>query len=145
MIVARDRDYPDLLSALRGRKVYVWTCNTCARLCNGVGGKDSAAALAEKLSGDGIEVVGTGSTSASCLCSKVEAAREGVLSAEPDIIVSLTCSAGSVCASDVFGGEVLNPVETFGFGIIDGRGVPVLLDGCRSVPVGELSSRTGPY
>lgn len=44
-VMARDRDYPDLLEDVRGRKVLVWTCNTCARMCN-IGGKEAGERLA---------------------------------------------------------------------------------------------------
>ncbi|MDR3206561.1 MAG: hypothetical protein LBT41_05680, partial [Candidatus Methanoplasma sp.] len=71
LMMAKDRSYPDLLEALRGKKAAIWTCNTCARLCCGVGGHEAAARLAEALNKDGVEVAGIMYTSASCLRDKV--------------------------------------------------------------------------
>ena len=65
-MMLRDRDYPELLEELKGRKVLIWTCNTCARLCD-VGGRENAEALAGRLMEDGVEVVGISSTGASCI------------------------------------------------------------------------------
>ena len=55
MVVVRGMDYDDVLDSLKGRKVALWTCNTCARLC-GVGGSDALCRLADRLEADGIEV-----------------------------------------------------------------------------------------
>ena len=41
IVMARDRGYDELLESLKGRRVLVWTCNTCARFC-GVGGREAA-------------------------------------------------------------------------------------------------------
>lgn len=145
MIVARDRDYPELLEALRGRKVGIWACNTCARLCNGVGGRDSADALAAKLAEDGVEVVSVGHTSASCIDSKVEAGRDAMLAGGPDVIVALTCSIGARRAESSFGVKCLNPVETLGCGYFPKDGGPVLTDGGRDVPVSDITDRCSPF
>lgn len=73
-MMLRDRDYPELLEELKGRKVLIWTCNTCARLCD-VGGRENAEALAGRLREDGVEVVGISSTGASCIASNVRRCR----------------------------------------------------------------------
>ena len=54
-VMARDRGYDELLGDVRGRRVLVWTCNTCARLCN-IGGREAGDRLASKLSEDGVDV-----------------------------------------------------------------------------------------
>ncbi len=127
LILVRDRDYLELLVDLTGKKVYVWTCDTCARLCNSVGGRKSAEALAERLSGDGVEIVGLGTTSASCIMSKLERVADEVFSKDPDVVLSLTCDAGAACAASVFGRDTVNPVDTLGYGYLSQDGVPVLL------------------
>ena len=48
-------DYPELLGVLKGKRVAIWTCNTCARLCNNIGGTESSERLADKLAADGVE------------------------------------------------------------------------------------------
>lgn len=131
-IVERDRGYPELLESLRGRKVLIWTCNTCARLCNGVGGETSAERLSERLSADGIGIAGVLSISASCIIRKIESKKNESGISDYDIVLALTCDIGARCARDVFGCEVLNPVRTLGPGLLDGDGIPVTADGERT-------------
>ena len=123
MLMARDREYGDLLPELEGKMVLIWTCNTCARLC-GVGGSEAASRLADRLRGDGIDVVGTAHTSASCLVPKVVSGMRDV--PDHDIILSLTCDVGSTLAGEVSGSTVLNPMITFGAGYADADMVPRL-------------------
>ena len=118
-VMARDRDYGNLVGDLRGRSVLVWTCDTCARFC-GIGGRDRAADLASRLSSDGIAVAGVVRSSACCFMRK---AREMAASAEGyDIVLALCCDMGARNASEATGREVLNPVVTFGTGYIDRDG-----------------------
>jgi len=124
LIMAKDCSYDDLLKDVIGRNVHIWTCNTCARLCYGVGGKDSAERLARKLREDGVNVTGINSTSASCIGSNL---RRTVVPDDTDMIISLTCDLGAICARDIFRKEVLNPVRTFGTGIISEDRGPVLI------------------
>lgn len=136
LIMARDRNYSELLGSLRGRNVYIWTCNTCARLCYGLGGEAAATRLAERLGQDGVNVIGIGSTSAGCIIQKVQrkASAEGA-----DVVVSLTCNIGAGCISDVSKIETINPVRTFGIGFMDGEGTPILVsDDGISRPLSDI-------
>ena len=141
--MARSVDYPELLRMLSGKRVAIWTCNTCARLCNEIGGSESSERLAKKLSEDGIEVVGVYSTSAACLEKKVVEKKDEVLSKSPDVILSMTCSAGAQNAGKVFNLQVINPIVTFGYGILSEDNIPILMDG--NVPVSQLSERSTPF
>ena len=142
LIVSRNVDYPELLDMLRGKKVAIWTCNTCARLCNNIGGTESSEKLAEKLRSDGVEVTSVVSTSAACLEKKVIDKKAEILAGNPDIILSMTCCAGDANAKKVFGKDTINPIITHGFGILTEDGTPVLMDG---TPVSILSSRSSPF
>ena len=142
LIVSRTVDYSELLGMLKGKRVAIWTCNTCARLCNNIGGTESSARLAEKLRDDGIEVTGVVSTSAACLEKKVIDKKDEILSGNPDIVLSMTCCAGDSNAKKVFGKDTINPIITHGFGILTEDGTPVLMDG---TPVGTLSDRSSPF
>ena len=145
LIMSRSMDYPELLGMLRGKRVAIWTCNTCARLCNNIGGTESCERLAEKLSKDGVKVTKVVSTSAACLEDKVIGKKDEVLSGDPEIILSMTCSAGADNASRIFGKDVVNPVTTFGYGILREDGTPVLMKDGDMIPVGELSQRSSPF
>ena len=126
LILIRDREYPELLDSVKGKKVVVWTCNTCARLCNGIGGTKAAERLAESLSSDGADVIGVRSVSASCLEDKVCARLEKEPVDDADVLISLTCDAGSSCASRISGKHVINPLITLGRGYLSKEEVPVL-------------------
>lgn len=120
MMVARSMGYSDVLNAVKGRNVSVWTCNTCARMCNGIGGKQAADRLADKLREDGVNVTATASASAACLMQKVYVNKEAMDGA--DVVISLTCDTGAVCASRAFKKDVLMPLVTLGHGFVDGDG-----------------------
>ncbi|MBR7153418.1 MAG: hypothetical protein IKD00_06745 [Candidatus Methanomethylophilaceae archaeon] len=128
ILMTRDSDYPGLLERVRGRRVTVWTCNTCARLCGGIGGSESASRLADALSSDGVDVLGTVSTSASCLMSKAKRCASEV-HPDTDLVVALCCDMGALCASRCLGSEVLNPVVTVCPGILSADGTPLLPSG----------------
>lgn len=142
-IMLRDREYPALLEELRGKKVLVWSCNTCARLCD-VGGTRNAEALAAKLKGDGIDVVGAAATGASCIASNIRKCQDGK-EKECDVIVSLTCDIGSALVSRVFGKPSLNPVRTLGTGYRDDDKVYFVFsrDGKGDVSLDSESLRLG--
>lgn len=141
LIMARNTDYEGLLSLISGRKVSIWTCTTCARLCYGLGGKEAAEDLASRLRGDGIEVTGTGHTSAGCMESRLSA-NEG-FGRGSDVIISLTCSHGSGCASRIFGKETVNPVTTFGAGYLRSDGTPMLAASGAGTQDTELERLSG--
>ena len=145
LIMARSTDYPELLESLRGKKVLIWTCNTCARLCNGIGGTEASERLAGKLSEGGIEIKGVVATSASCLEKKVADRKDDVISTDADVILSLTCSIGASVAAKVFGIETINPIVTFGYGFLTEEGVPMLVKDGDEVSVNTLSERASPF
>ncbi len=142
LVISRSVDYSELLAQLSGKKVAIWTCNTCARLCNDIGGTESSERLAKKLSEDGVDVVGVVSTSAACLEKKVIDKKDEILTGHPDIILSMTCCAGDANAKKVFGIDTINPIMTHGFGILTEDGTPVMMDG---TPVSALSERSSPF
>lgn len=152
MIMAREGTYEDLAERLSGRRVIVWTCNTCARLCNGIGGREAAGRLAEGLSEKGVDVVGVMSTSVSCMMSKVLPLADGA--PEADVVLALTCDMGARCAGEAFGCEVLNPLITFGPGYLDAEGRPRLctvvcgrtvVDEDASEAAGRVGAEAMPY
>lgn len=145
MAMVRDRGYDDLLPMLRGRRVLLWTCDTCARLC-GVGGREAAEALASRLSSDGVEVTGVASSGACCLMGRSRAMAEGRRG--HDLVLALCCDVGARNAGAATGSEVLNPVVTLGPGLLDEDGSPrvcVYRDGriAGDEPLGDAARRLG--
>lgn len=142
MVMARDRDYPELVESLRGRRVLIWSCTTCARLCS-VTGRDGAEGLASRLRADGIDVVGTASTSAACLIPKVADRMPADIGY--DTVLALTCGIGASCASKHSRVDIVNPVETFGYGYMDASGEPVAMLPEGDRPLSAISDRSGPF
>ena len=138
-----DRTYPELRDMLAGKKVLVWTCNTCARLCD-VGGADNASALAAKLREDGIDAVAATAVAASCIASNIRKCQTEI-SGDFDTIVALTCDIGSALVRTVSGKETVNPVATVGTGyrddarrcIVSGHGTG------KDIPLSEEAARRG--
>ncbi|MDO5853312.1 MAG: hypothetical protein Q4Q62_04525 [Thermoplasmata archaeon] len=146
IIMARDRSYGELLEGLSGRAVAVWTCNTCARLCRGMGGREAAEALAARLSEDGADVRCTVSSSACCLMSKALSMAESVPG--DATVLALCCDMGARNAAAATGLPVVNPVVTFGPGYLDADGNPRVASvvcGTTVVdePLEEAAARSG--
>lgn len=134
IIAGRNRDYKELSDSLRTKKVLVFTCNTCVRLCGGLGGREAADRLSKKLSEDGIEVVDIIDISAACIGSKVRGKLTPSKLEEFDVILSLTCPLGAACVTTVSGKDVCNPVENIGIGYLDEDGVPIVISGSCDFP-----------
>jgi hypothetical protein len=117
-MVVRDRPYSELRDSLAGRKVVIWTCNTCARLCYDIGGEAAALRLAEALKNDEVEVLGVLHTGASCIEKKVREKYDESIFADAEVVLSMTCNIGALCAERAFGKEVLNPLATLGAGFV---------------------------
>ena len=152
LVMARDRDYADLLPDLEGRRVLIWTCGTCARLCRGLGGREAADSLSARLSADGVEVAGVAMSSACCLMSK--AASMAGSAAPHDVVLALCCDMGARNAGAATGSPVINPVVTFGPGYLDLDGTPrvasavcgtVVMDESLEDAARESGCRVGPF
>jgi len=137
MIMARDRSYAELRSAIEGKRAAIWTCGTCARSCWEFGGIESADRLAAALRKDGIDVTDVRSVSAGCIVPKLIG--NAGFGNGSDVIVSLTCSIGAECAERVFGKPVINPAVTYGSGFLDSEG-PVTVSGGTHIPLSEKTS-----
>ena len=118
-MVVRDRTYSELKDSLIGKKVIIWTCGTCVKLCYEIGGNESAQRLASALKNDGVDVIAVLETNAACLEGKVRTKYDPELMKKADVILSLTCNIGALCAKRVFGMQILNPVATLGAGFAD--------------------------
>jgi hypothetical protein len=139
LMIARDRPYSELRDSLVGKKVVIWTCNTCARLCFDIGGEESAQRLAEKLRKDGVEVLGVLYTGASCIEKKVREKYDESLFANADVVLSMTCNIGALCAKRAFGKEILNPIATLGAGFVgENRRILICEDNGGELAVKEL-------
>lgn len=139
IIAGRNRDYKELSDSLRAKKVLVFTCNTCVRLCGGIGGREAADRLSAKLSKDGIDIVDTFDVSAACIGSKVHKKLTASKLEKFDVILSLTCPLGAACIATVSGKDVCNPIDNIGIGYLDEDGVPIVISGSYDFPEESLA------
>ncbi|HII99997.1 MAG: hypothetical protein PWQ88_726 [Candidatus Methanomethylophilaceae archaeon] len=129
MVVVRLYDYPELKDALKGKRVFLWSCGTCARIC-GVADRDSISRLAEKLQEDGIELIASQTVSASCLQDHIMAKTDMSLLQSADVVVALCCEVGAETLSAAAPRlNILLPLKTLGQGRRDGDGNVIL---CRA-------------
>ena len=71
---------------------------------------------------------------------KVRAKADAELMSGTDVILSMTCNIGALCAERVFRKEVLNPIVTVGAGFIDeNRKMFVCGEGNKKLTAEELS------
>ena len=147
IIAGRNRDYEEVAESLRAKRVLLFTCNTCIRLCGNIGGRESAEKLSDKLIKDGIDVIDVIDVSAACIgkkvCGKLTSSKLGA----SDVILALTCPLGASCIAAVSGVDVFNPVETIGVGYLDEDGVPIVVsDSCdfsEEMPAAEVAEDEG--
>lgn len=138
-------DYSELSTLFKKKKVLIWTCNTCARLCNRLGGLESCEKLAKRLFQDGVEVVDTVAVSASCIESNVIGKKDIIKYNEPDIVLSITCSIGSKIVEKIFNKKTTNPITTYGWGYIADNGEPVLVTLEKDIPISQITERSSPF
>lgn len=153
LIITRNMDLEALVEEVHGKKVAIWTCRTCARLCQGLGGDEAASALSQFLIARGVSVVGTSSTSASCLTSKVSSAMAKGPFQDAEIIISLTCDVAINVLSGFTETPILKCTKTWGRGYLDNQNNPILMETSPDnviieTPVSKLAdgqARTGPF
>lgn len=118
-VMVFDGGFPGIIGTLRGKKVLVWTCDTCARMC-GVGGTGRAGEAADFLKNAGIDVVGTISQKAVCVSAGSDA--EALSGTDGfDIVLMLACGVASRVAETLTGKQTVNPVTVLGPGYRDGN------------------------
>ncbi len=128
MVMVPGEGYGSIPDGLRGKRVLIWTCTTCARLC-GVGGKEKAEETAALLTSENIDVTGTEAVSAACFMSKALQRLEG--RDDYDVVLALCCDLGAGCAAKASGRPGVNPVDTLGVGYLDEDGIPRLVRRAR--------------
>ena len=128
MVMVPGEGYGSVPDGVRGKRVLIWTCNTCARLC-GVGGGERAEETAAMLASENVDVAGTETASAACFMSKALERLGG--RDDYDVVLALCCDLGAGCAAKASGRPVINPVDTLGVGCLDEDGIPRLVRRAR--------------
>ena len=95
MIITKKKDPEKILSSLEGlEKVYLFGCNSCAEQCK-TGGREALDAMAELLSKNGHEVLGSSLVDETCYRQAVRKEfRSHDETKEADALLVLSCGAG---------------------------------------------------
>jgi len=121
-ITARTYDYHGLRRELnKDEKIVILSCDSCAKLSDGLGGKIGGTSLAEKLTADGFLVTHKQMLSSVCapdqLRESVGDEEIGKLFLESDVIIPLACRAGIDRVEENLPQlRILKVTETLGFG-----------------------------
>jgi len=120
----------------------VWSCNNCARLCNGFGGWEATKALCSMLAEDGLEVVGGEVSSVSCFKSiirkRLDRADFRMMVEMATHLTPLTCRTGvEMMRNELPWLEIVEVGETVGLGYLSerrGRSLRTASSRCSSFP-----------
>ena len=121
-VTARRYTYEDLKSKLMTEeRILVISCDSCARLNNGLGGEEGATSLAKKLKDDGFDVAHHELLNVACSPDELKGRLNDVKIRElfegADVIIPLSCSAGIERVKEAIPKlRILRVTETLGLG-----------------------------
>lgn len=104
MIVTRKREFKDLIDNIKGyNSFFLIGCSECASLC-GTGGEPELEELKEALQNEGKTVTGVFRAKTGCqvLGTKVELKPFRDLLEKTDVIIAMSCGAGTQAAVEIF-------------------------------------------
>jgi len=158
-VAVRRFDYEALRAELTPNdRIVVLSCDSCARLSDGLGGEQGLAGLADKLTADGFQVSCREVLPIACsleqLRSCIDDQANRQLFEEADVVIPLACQAGVEKAREALPGvRVLQVTETLGKGVfspetgarltepIESTGLAV--DAAKGMPLDEATDRLG--
>lgn len=153
-VSVRKYNYQDLKRELTQKdRIAVLSCDSCARLNDGLGGDMGAENLVKKLMIDGFDVIHKQLLDSACSPAKntIDA-----LFQEADVIIPLACQAGvDRTAKHLKKLKILRVTETLGFGTYSPETGVMLtepedaisfeIEGEDGIPVSEAAERLGLY
>lgn len=121
-ITVRRFDYEALKALLRPEdSIVILSCDSCARLSDGLGGEQGLNSLADKLTADGLDVLHRELLPVACSAEQLkerlqdESMRE--LLVEADVVIPLACQAGLKELGEILPGtRILHVTKTLGSG-----------------------------
>jgi hypothetical protein len=128
----RTLDYEGLKASLpEDARLLIWSCNTCARMCGGLGGRVSTESLVDMLEKDGMTVIGSEVLTASCFLSAVRKRLERPefrkMVEEATHVIPLTCSTGAaLLLKEMPHLKMVDAGRTIGLGYLSESRGPVL-------------------
>lgn len=159
VITVRLFEYEELKARLNPAEgIAVFSCDNCARRCDGLGGEEGLSRLANKLAADGFSVVCRRLFPALCSRKQVQARLndEGVKKelARVDVILPLACQMGIDRVKELLPGvTVLTITKTLGKGRVSpetgarltrpSAGINLEVDDAEGIPLREAARRLG--
>lgn len=160
-ISARLFEYEGLKAELRpDEKIAIFSCDNCARRCDGLGGRKGLTTLADKLTADGFSVVCRELFRALCsrkhLLARLEVEECQELLIQVDLILPLACEAGTERVRELLPDHrVLETTKTLGIGITrpetgvrlvkPAEGLILEVDATTGLSLHEAAQRLGLY
>ena len=160
-ITARRFEYGELRDRLQpDDRIVILSCDSCAKLSDGLGGEQGMTSLTDKLKADGHNVVHTELIPAACSADQLtdrlhdDSARK--LFEEADVIIPLSCQAGEDRTNAVLPDlRILRVTRTLGKGsftpetgarLTESReGVEIEISDDEGIPLAEAARRLGLY
>jgi hypothetical protein len=160
-VTARLYEYEDLKGMLKpDHGIVILSCNSCARLNDGLGGEEGAENLARKLRADGFDVVHRELLNEACSPDEFKGnlKDEGVekLFEGADVLIPLSCSAGIERVQQVLPElRILHVTKTLGLGTYSPEtgvrltepepGIHIEIDDRDGIELPEAAARLGLY
>ena len=158
-ITVRRFDYEALKALLRPEdSIVIFSCDSCARLSDGLGGEQGLNALVDKLIADGFDVLHRELLPVACSAEQLKERLQGEtmreLLAEADVVIPLACAAGETEMGEVFSGvRILHVTKTLGSGSFSPEtgarlteplaDVELEIDGAEGISLSEAADRLG--
>ncbi|NLI74315.1 MAG: hypothetical protein GX369_06065 [Euryarchaeota archaeon] len=130
----RTMTYEELKNTLgKDERIAIWSCDTCAKSCDGFGGEESMKSLASQLRSDGFNVQKEELLVASCYFDGIRNRKEKWVSDgeydEIDVIIPLACQEARVAMEKLLPDKrIIDDSRTAGLGMLDKNGVCILTD-----------------
>jgi hypothetical protein len=158
-VAIRRLDYEALKDELAPRdRIVILSCDSCARLSDGLGGEEGLAGLADKLAADGFRVTCRKTLPIACsleqLRSCIDDEANGKLFEDADVVIPLACQAGVEKAREALPGiRVLQVTETLGKGVFSPKtgahltepteDIGLAVDATKGISLTEAADRLG--
>ena len=157
IISVRNFDYDTLKGKLQqDEKIIIFSCNNCAKKCNGLGGRAGMKSLGDKLEADGFNILHRELCGVACSLdlirkrSKEESTK--ALFEEADVIIPLSCEDGERALPVVFPDKkTIRITKTLGIGWASPKdgvrlttplaGVELEIDSPQGITIDEAADR----
>ena len=160
-VTVRRFEYDELKRKLQpDERIVILSCDSCAKLNDGLGGEQGIKSLADKLVEDGFNVIHRDLLNVACspdeLKERLEKEKIQELLNEADVLIPLSCSAGIERVEEVLPGlRILRVTKTLGIGTYSPetgvrltepfQGIEIEIDHEDGISIAEAANRLDLY